>query len=235
MTSRGTPADPADWLGWSRSRRRRAGWGLVAFGVVGLVLAGAAGALVLGSLTAVDDAVTGFERQRDEIVAMLGPASDALAGAASSASNAGSSLTETATAARDASELTTRLAESFEGMASLGSFSILGSRPFAQVADQFGSTAVEARELSGDLNRAADAMSTNIADSQAVAADLLALAEQLDRLERGLAGTGSSAAADPTLPLALARLVLLGLLAWLAVPALVSIWFGGHVLGRTRG
>lgn len=233
--SAGATAGRTDVLGWDRPRRRRAGWGLLAFGLVGLVLVAAAGALVLGSLGAVDAAVTGFERQRDEIVTMVGPASDALAAAAASASNASASLTETAGAARNASELTGRMAESFEGLASLGSFTILGARPFAQVADQFAAVGVEARELSVDLNRTADAMTTNVADSQAVAAELLALAEQLDRLEASLSSTGAPGGTGAGVPLGLARLVLLGLLAWLAVPALASIWAGGRLVGRDRG
>ena len=228
-------AGRGDWLGWSRSRGRRAGWGLIAFGIAGLVLMSAAGALVLGSLTAVDAAVTGFENQRKELVAMLGPASDALSGAAASASNASNSLTETSQAARNAAELTTRLAVSFESLASLGSFTILGTRPFAQVADQFAAVGVEARELSGDLNTTADSMTTNIADSQAVAADLLSLSEQLDRLEASLADTGTPGGADASLPLNVARLVLLGMLAWLAVPALASIWLGGKLIRRGKG
>jgi len=183
----------------------------------------------------VDAAVTGFENQRKELVAMLGPASDALSGAAASASNASNSLTETSQAARNAAELTTRLAVSFESLASLGSFTILGTRPFAQVADQFAAVGVEARELSGDLNTTADSMTTNIADSQAVAADLLSLSEQLDRLEASLADTGTPGGADASLPLNVARLVLLGMLAWLAVPALASIWLGGKLLRSRRG
>jgi hypothetical protein len=179
--------------------------------------------------------VTGFENQRKELVAMLGPASDALSGAAQSASNASASLTETSQAARNAGELTTRLAVSFESLASLGSFTILGARPFAEVADQFAAVGVEARELSGDLNTTADSMSTNIADSQAVAADLLALSVQLDRLEASLDETGTPAGPDASLPLNIARLVLLGMLAWLAIPALVSIWLGGRLLRSRRG
>ncbi len=235
MTSPGdAPVARTDWLGWSRSRQRRAGWGLIAFGLTGLVLAGAAAALVLGSLTAVDAAVTGFETQRKELVAMLGPASDALSGAAESASNASASLAETSGAARNAAELTTRLAVSFESLASLGSFTLLGARPFAEMAGQFAAVAVEARELSGDLNATADSMTTNIADSQAVAADMLALSEQLDRLEASLAETGTPSGADASLPLNIARLVLLGMLAWLAVPALASIWLGGRLIRRGR-
>ena len=204
----------------------------MAFGVAGLVLVVAAGVLVLGSLAAVGDAATGFERQRAEIVAMLEPASAALDDAATSAENAGASLTETSEAATRAADLTTRLATSFDGLASLGSFNILGARPFAEVASQFTDVAAQSRALSADLTAASAAMNTNIADSQAVAADLRALADQLDRLEESLSTTGT----DPgsaTLPVDAARIVLLGLLAWLAIPALASTWLGARFL-RTR-
>ena len=116
-----------------RQRRRRLGYGLLAFGLSGLVLLLAAAALVFGSLAAVDDAATGFEEQRAELLAMLGPASSALDGAATSATNASASLTSSAGAAERAATLTTRLASSFEGLAALSTFEILGSRrPQAQ-------------------------------------------------------------------------------------------------------
>jgi hypothetical protein len=217
------------------SRRRRVGYGLVAFGLVGLMLVSAAGALVLGSLGAVDAAVTGFERQRTEIVALLGSASDALSGAATSASNASASLTQTTTAARDAAALTSSLASSFEGLASLGGFSVLGARPFAEVAGQFAEVGTQARALSADLSAAADAMSTNITDSAAVAADMRGLADQLSRIEASLTGPGDSAGGSVSLPLDAARLVLIGLLAWLAVPALASLWIGGRLIRAARG
>ena len=208
-------------------RRRRIGAALVGFGVTGLLLVVAAGALVLGSLSAVNDAATGFEKQRVEIVAMLGPASTALSNAATSASNAGASLRETSEAASQAASLTTRLAESFEGLSSLGTFEIFGTRPFGQLSGQFAQVATESRALSADLITAATAMNTNIADSDAVATDLRVLAAQLSRLEASLAPpTGTGAVANATLPLDLARIVLVGLLLWLAVPALASIWIG---------
>lgn len=193
--------------------------------------------LVLASLSAVDDAATGFERQRAEIVAMLGPATDALDHAGMSASNAGASLAETRDAATSAAALTTRLAQSFEGLASLGSFELFGLRPFSQVSGQFTGVAGEARTLSTELQAAAAAMDTNIADSAAVAADLRALADQLRTLEQSVGGQASpapGASASPggvpatpsSLPITAAGFVLMGLLLWLAVPAVASIWLG---------
>lgn len=208
--------------------RRRLGMGLVAFGVVGLVLIGSAGALLLASLSAVGDAATGFERQRTQVVEMLGPASAALERAASSASNAGTSLAETRDSAAQAATLMTRLSDSFDSLAALGSFDILGARPFAAISGQFSQVAAESRTLSADLARTAAAMNTNITDSTAVAADLRALADQLDELETSLGGSSGTApgAGNASLPIALAQAVLIGLLAWFAVPAAASLWIG---------
>ena len=220
--------------------RRRLGLGLVAFGVSGLVLIGAAALLVLASLSAVDDAATGFERQRAELLAMLGPASDSLEHAATSAANAGASLAETRDAATSAARLTTRLAESFEGLESIGAFEIFGARPFGELSGQFAAVAGEARTLSGDLQAAAISMGTNIADSNAVAADLQTLADRLGALEVSLGVTASPApgataapaaggglpSTSSSIPIAAARFVLMGLLVWLAIPAIASVWLG---------
>jgi hypothetical protein len=217
--------------------RRRLGMGLIAFGVAGLVLIGSAGALVLASLSAVGDAATGFERQRTQLVEMLGPASAALDRAASSASNAGASLAETRASAAQAATLMTRLSDSFDSLAALGSFDILGARPFAAISGQFSQVAADSRTLSADLARTAAAMETNITDSAAVATDLRALADQLDELETSLGAAGTApgtpttpgttpAAANASLPIDVAKVVLVGLLLWFAVPAIVSIWIG---------
>jgi hypothetical protein len=215
-------------------RRRRLGGALLAFGISGLVLVVAAAILVLGSLSAVDNAATGFERQRAELVAMIDPAASALSNAATGASNAAGSLTRASDASRRAADLTSRLATSFEGMAGLGSFELFGARPFAGVASQFTDVAAQSRSLSADLASTADALATNVADSQAVAAGLRDLADRLTQLETsvGSAGGSGSAGTGSGLPIGLARLVLLGLLAWFAIPALASTWLGWRLTRR---
>ena len=72
-------------------------------------------------------------------------------------------------------------------------------------------------------------METNITDSAAVAADLRTLSDQLAELESSLGANPDvtpANAANATLPVDIARIVLIGLLAWLAVPAIVAIWVG---------
>lgn len=211
------------------TRRRRLGLGLLAFGASGLALVLAAAFLVLASFSAIEDAATGFERQRAEIVGLLGPASAAMADAASSASNAGASLSETGAAAERGAKLTARLADSFDGLAGLGTLEILGARPFASTAAQFTAVSAEARALSADLTTTASSIQTNVADSQAVAADMRALADRLDRLRVSVGdATTTPGTRESSTPPAfgLARLVLIGLLAWLAVPAIGSLWLG---------
>ncbi|MEO8273010.1 MAG: hypothetical protein ABI620_02955 [Chloroflexota bacterium] len=222
-----------------RTDRRRLGIGLFAFGATGVALVLAALVLVLGSLAAIDDAASGFERQRAEAVAMLGPASTALSHAASSASNASGSLTQASSAADRAALLTTRLAESFEGLAALGGFEIFGARPFAGLDQQFGGVASDARAVSADLGATAASLRANVVDAQAVGSDLRALAAQLDRLEASLGGpssasSASAAATDMHLPILGAKIVVLGLLGWMAVPALASCWLGWRLARRRR-
>jgi hypothetical protein len=74
----------------------------------------------------------------------------------------------------------------------------------------------------------AGAMQTNISDSTAVAADLRTLAAQLDRLESSLGAgpDGEIPTTDASLPIAAAQIVLVGLLLWLAVPAIAALALG---------
>jgi len=206
-------------------RRRRLGLGLIAFGATGLVLVVVAAALVLATLGTVGDAATAFERQRAELVAMVEPAATALSDAADSASRAGTSLTEASDASRRAADLTGRLATSFDSLAGLGAVDILGTRPFAGVTSQFGDVAAQSRALASDLTSTADALTTNVADSESVATDLRSLADRLRQLETTVQGSGSPGG-SAGLPVALAQVVVIGLLAWFGAIAVASMWVG---------
>ena len=219
---------------WVRARRRRRlGFGLIAFGIAGIVLIAAAAALLLGSLAAVDDAATGFERQRAELVSMIEPAATALGSAGDSAAHASDSLTRASDASRRAADLTNRLAGAFDSMAGLGSFQIFGASPFAGFTQQFTDSAAQARTLSVDLTSTADALTTNVDDSQRVAASLHDLADRLRSLVGSLLPAGA-AGASSGLPIGLARLILLGLLIWFAIPAALSLWLGARLIRRHR-
>ena len=212
--------------GWPR---RRLGSALLGFGAIGLALLGTLAIVVALSLDGLGRAAADLARQRREVIGMLEPAAAALDEAATSASNAGSSLTSASAAARRASDLTTRLASSFDGLAQLGSFEILGARPFGSLTGEFATVATEARGLSADLASTAVTLDANVADSATVAADLRALARQLERLHESVAGDDTAPASDPGTAETLLRValaVILALLAWLAVPAIVAMEIG---------
>jgi hypothetical protein len=109
-------------------------------------------------------------------------------------------------------------------MAGLGSVDIFGTRPFAGVSSQFSDVAAQSRALSADLTSTADALATNVADSQAVAGDLRSLADRLGQLKDELQAGGVTTSSGT--PILAAELLLLALLAWLAIPAVGSLWLG---------
>ncbi|HYN70135.1 MAG TPA: hypothetical protein VEX41_07990 [Candidatus Eisenbacteria bacterium] len=206
-------------------RRRNLGLSLAAFGLAGLILTAAAAALVLGSLGALAGVAASLDRQRAELVNLIEPAAAALNRSADSAANASISLTASAAAAEDAAVLTAQLADSMDAMAQAASIQVFGTQPFGAAAASLAQVASSSRLLSGDLHTAAITITTNVSDSAGVAADLRDLARQLERVGDNASAAGSAATLTAT-ALDLGRVVLVGLLAWLAIPAVVALWLG---------
>jgi hypothetical protein len=211
----------------SAATRRRLGRGLVAFGGIGLALLLATAVLAMVTIGSIGDAATGLERQRTDLVRMLGPAATSIRDAATSVTHAGSSLTASAKAAQDGASLTTQLATSMEQLNSLSNLDILGQRPFAGIGSSFGELAARSRTLSASLTTTADALGADIADTAAVGRGLNQLADQLEQLRSSAGATGPSAASTG---FALLPILLLALLLWLAVPAVASLWLGLRLL-----
>jgi hypothetical protein len=210
----------------SVSERRRAGRGLLAFGVAGIVLLLLAGWLLLGSLGAVADATADLDAQRVRLAELLPPAEQALEGAADSAANAGTSLQTSGQSARDASDLVSRLALAMDGMSSAAQIEVLGVKPFGTLSDDLGRVASESRTLAADLILTASSLDKNVLDSQAAASDLRALASEVRVLHTELVAGSGAAAGSMETTLTIARAVVIGLLLWLAVPAVVAAWLG---------
>src|SRR5690242_8395509 len=176
--------------------------------------------MTLGSLAAT---ASDLGRQRDQLAALVGPASASLRSSATAARNASASLTQSATAARDGSALMTQLAGSLDQLSTLSDISILGQRPFGSAAASFQDTAAKSRTLASNLETTATSIDTNVADSAQVATDLESLATQLDSLKAQLGGTS---AAPPTWAWIALDVVVLGVIGWLAVIALVALRIG---------
>jgi hypothetical protein len=159
---------------------------------------------------------------------MLAPAEDALEGSAETATNAGASLTASGAAARDAADLVTQLAQAMDGMSSAAQVEVLGARPFGALADDLAGVATRSRTLATDLVTTATALETNVGDTTNAAADLRGLALELRVLRAEFEADAGSGTADTSMTgtLTLARFVIIGLLLWLAVPAVIATWLG---------
>jgi hypothetical protein len=207
--------------------RRRFGGALLGFGLAGLIVLAGTAAVIVGTLGPIEAAANDVDRQRVELVELLDSASDALRQAADGAGNAGASLTQSATAARDGAALAARMAEAFDGLTVISDLDVFGTRPFAELGASFAEVATRARSLTDNLASTADALETNEADARRSAGDLRDLADRLGELQATLA-------TDPAEPetaaafgaIALVRIVLLGLIAWLLVPAIVATALG---------
>ena len=203
--------------------RRRAGRALLAFGLSGLVLMTAGALLALGSLRpAAPTAV-----QRTPVVALIPPAEHVLRDSAETATNAATSLEASAAAARNGANLVAQLAQAMDDMSSAARVEVLGVKPFAGLADSLANVAGRSRTLATDLSTTAAALDANVADSRTAAHDLEILADELV-----IVGKALEASALPSedrsidASLTVARAVLIGLLLWLAVPALLATWLG---------
>jgi hypothetical protein len=152
--------------------RSRFGTALVAFGVVGVILAGiVAVALVVGGLS-VRSLADELEADRVALVTTHEKTSESIGGAAAATANARATLGSTETAIRNANETLADLAASVDSLAAALDFEVFGQQPFAGAAESFAGLADTVRGFGDDLD--------------AIAVDLVANQEDLDRMAAGL-------------------------------------------------
>lgn len=196
--------------------RHQVGMGLALYGALSLGLI-----LILLFLVAAPrndtDGLFGLDAQRRQLVSMIDASANALGDAEAAARGVDDTLFSTGSAAASAGTFMTELARTMRGLAASLRVSILGSQPFAGPADDFERVASQASRVALDLDLAATSARTG-------AADMVALADQLAavRAEVRLMGGGLNKPIDEGPWRLLAAVVL----AWLAVPAFVSLWVG---------
>lgn len=216
--------------GRRRVRHRRLAWALIAYGSVGLVLAGLSLILVIRSLPVLD----AIDRQRTEIVRWLDITAKGIDDIRLGAAHAGASIDSAAASARSAAALSDDLAGAMASLRDASGLSVLGSRPFSSLTDDFDRVAGRAHGLASSMTTLAGSLDGDTADFAAVAADAAALDGQVAALRDVVAGDGSSGLGGSVGRL-LAVLVVLVL--WLAVPAAASLVAGIlwlRELGRRR-
>jgi hypothetical protein len=162
-----------------------------------------------------------------ELRLTLGASEATLRDASVSARSAGAGLDEAAGAVGSAGTLTTDLASTMRGLADALRISILGAQPFAAVSPAFDAVADRASALAADLEGVRTTVRGGADDLVALADRLVELGERVERLREsvGRATLGGLEGLESL------RLFAIALLAWLAVPAVASVWLG---VGRLR-
>ena len=219
-----------------RTRRRRLGYGAARVRAVRARAparrGGARARLARGGRRRGD----GFERQRAELLAMLGPASDALDRRRDQRDERRREPELVRRGGRSGGgALTTRLATLVRGPRGpeqrSRSWALGRSRGSRASSRRSARTRGRCRRISPRPPRRSR---TNVADTAAVAANLRTLAIQLDALEASLGAPDGGSLGSATAALNAARIVLVGLLAWLAVPAVLATWLGWRLTRRAR-
>lgn len=206
-------------------RRRRLAAGLIAYGVVGLLLVAVGVPLIVGPLAS----VARIAGQQGEAVRWLDLTSQGLVDAGRGSSNAGASLASAANAARNAASLAQELAASMAALRDASGQTILGLQPLGGLTGEFDRVASRASDMAASMQSLAGMLDRDTTDFASIAGDASSLRGQVDQLratvasEVGGAGTGTW-----LVPAAIL------LLLWLATPALVSLVAGIWLLQTVR-
>lgn len=196
--------------------RRLVGIGLAVYGAMSLGLILILLLLVLAPPQD-DDGLLGLDGQRRQLLGVIDASARAIENAETAARGVDDTLLATGSAASSAAVLMNQLATTMRELAASLRISIFGSQPFVGPADQFDLVAGQAGRVAADLDLAA-------ASIRLGATDMVVLADQLDALQSEV--TLMRGRLDRPFDEGPWRLVAAAILAWLVVPALVSLWVG---------
>jgi methyl-accepting chemotaxis protein len=219
-----------------RAALERVSLGLIAYGILGLLVA----ALGLGLLSWTASAFGSFETrvdsEADALAGTLRRTADSIDEAAGTAESFGRTLDETPPGVRQAAAAIRNLQPRLIALQQQASgINILGSRPLQGIGDLFGQMATDLEGLDVQLDRIADELGGNREALTANAASLAALADEVDgfadRLDGGAVSTGLG---EMRTILALVVAVLVLLVAVPAIGALVAGLWIRRELGPRR-
>lgn len=197
--------------------RRAVGWGLVAYGSVGMAL------LVIGALGGL-----GMAAQLEELAvradSTLASAERAAGATATSFAGVDDTLEEAQASAAGAAALARNAAGTLDGLSVAMSINILGAQPLRPLAARFSESADQAAALAETLDAVADSFSDARADMTRIAVELDVLADELGALRV------SSGAGEPP-PI---RLFVTMVIAWLALQAVGAVVAGLAIMRRGR-
>lgn len=195
---------------------RRLAWGLIAYGLVGLVL------VVGGALIGLQ-AAGRVERVASAADGALVAAARSTRAAAESFTSIDGSLASAQLSAGQAATLADEASGTLDALAASMRLSIFGSQPLLPMATEFETSADQAAELAVTLASVGGSLDATRDDVAAIGLELESLGRQLEALR----GADPDAGAGPPLTLFVGLL-----LAWLAVPAVGALVFGIALLRR---
>jgi hypothetical protein len=204
-----------------RRARRRLATGLVAYGIAGIVLALAGLVALAQPLGALGSLAT----QRAEAVRFLDIAVEGLGEAERSSDGAAASLSAAEQTARSAGALLRDLASTMAGLRDVSGLTILGAQPLGALRDDFGRVAERSTAVADETAELAAALATETTSFQRLAVDAGRLRAEVSRLRADLqGGDGDATGLQGVVGLALL------MVAWLVLPAVVSLVVGIHLL-----
>jgi hypothetical protein len=213
-----------------RAGLRRLATGLIAYGVIGLILAVIAAIALIyagGRLSALGGRV---EQQIDTVVATLDRTATVLTDASASATSFAVTLERTPPVVRQTADTVAQIRTDLRSaQAQMGEVQILGRQPLSGVADAFGRMASNLDGLDTRLELIAGDLESNRSALLANAASLGALGEQLgtvaEQLETGVVGESVDDLRVAVI------VVMVVLLIWITIPAAGALWLGVWLRG----
>jgi len=193
-------------------------WMLTIYGLLGLLLVGAA-LMALGPLLA--RASVAADSAGDSLAA----AATALDHTATAFDGFGHSLDDARTSSAHASQLLKDASATSAQLADAMSLNIFGAQPLLPIAQTFRRNTDELRGVSEDLNTMSEAIGHNSRDVTTVRDDLKNLRDRVSQLARDAAASKDGPRVEPAL-----RVLVYGLTIWLGLLATASFVAGAVLL-----
>ena len=197
---------------------RLLGWMLASYGLLGLVLVGAA-LIALGPL------LTRASIAADSAGDSLAAAATALDHTATAFDGFGHSLDDAKTSSAHASQLLKNASATSAQLADAMSVNIFGAQPLLSIAQSFRRNTDELKGVSEDVSTMSEAIGRNSRDVSSVRDDLRVLRDRVSQLARDAAATKDGPRVEPAL-----RVLVYGLAIWLGLLATASFVAGAVLL-----
>ncbi len=208
----------------SRSSRRQIGSALIAYGIVGTILAILVAGAGLWGAFRLDDTLSRVEAQRVELAVTVGAAADALASVVTTVEASRPGIDQLSDLTSKLSGVAGDIGTAADDLASRMDVTVLGFQPFAGLGAQMSGIGAQIRSVATDLDAIGPAV-TAVADGTAgISTSLSTLQARLDAVSARIDALGPFDQTGRALAIGIVLLVLLDL--WLAIPALTAIVVG---------